>query len=44
MINPVVSVGETVLIPEFGGAEVKIDNEAFFLYREDDIMGVLGGQ
>jgi len=33
--------GDNVLLPEFGGNEIKIDNQSFFLYREDDILGVV---
>ena len=37
-----VKVGDTVLLPEYGGSKVVLDNEAeFFIYRDDDIMGTL---
>jgi chaperonin GroES len=33
--------GETVLIPEFGGTRLKLGGEEFFVFREEDIIGVL---
>ena len=42
LIPVVVSVGDTVLLPEWGGAEVILaDDETVFIYRDDDIVGVL---
>lgn len=38
-----VKVGDTVLLPEYGGSKVMLgseDNE-LFIYRDDDIMGTL---
>jgi chaperonin GroES len=40
-IPPVVKVGHDVLLPEYGGVEVKLDAKSYFLYREDDILAVL---
>jgi chaperonin GroES len=37
------AVGDTVLLPEYGGSKVQLgseDNEVF-IYRDDDIMGTL---
>ena len=34
-----VSVGETVLLPEYGGHTVKIGEDELHLYREEDILG-----
>lgn len=31
--------GDKVLLPQYGGTEVKIDDETMFLFREDDILG-----
>lgn len=31
--------GDTVLLPEYGGHKVKIDDEELFLFRESDILG-----
>ena len=37
-----VKVGDTVLLPEYGGAKVTLANEEeLFIYRDDDIMGTL---
>jgi len=34
--------GDAVLLPEYGGTKVKVDEEELFLYREDDILGKFG--
>uniref|UniRef100_A0A6U3EKX3 10 kDa chaperonin n=1 Tax=Entomoneis paludosa TaxID=265537 RepID=A0A6U3EKX3_9STRA len=34
-----VKEGDTVLLPEYGGTKVKIDDEEVFLFRESDILG-----
>lgn len=31
--------GDEVLLPEYGGSKVKIDDQELFLYRESDILG-----
>ena len=31
--------GDKVLLPEYGGNKVKLDDEEFFLFRESDILG-----
>ena len=37
-----VAVGDTVLLPEYGGSKVTLaDEEELFIYRDDDIMGTL---
>ena len=37
-----VNVGDTVLLPEYGGSKVTLaDEEEFYIYRDDDIMGTL---
>lgn len=37
-----VKVGDTVLLPEYGGSKVVLaDEEELFIYRDDDIMGTL---
>ncbi|OMO99654.1 GroES-like protein [Corchorus olitorius] len=33
--------GETVLLPEFGGTQVKLGEKEFLLYRDEDILGTL---
>ena len=36
-----VCVGDTVLLPEYGGNTVKIGDDDMVLYRDDDILGVI---
>lgn len=36
-----VKVGDKVLLPEFNGTTIKLQEKQFQLYREDDILGVL---
>lgn len=36
-----VSEGDKVLLPEYGGHSIKLDNDEFHLFRNDDILGVL---
>jgi chaperonin GroES len=37
-----VKEGETVLLPEYGGSKVTLgDNQEYYLYRDDDLMGTL---
>jgi chaperonin GroES len=35
------SVGQTVLLPEFGGSEIKLTDGDFFLFRDTDLLGEL---
>ena len=37
-----VKKGDIVLMPKYGGTEVKIDDEVYQIVREDDILGVIG--
>ncbi|KAK7336438.1 hypothetical protein VNO77_16979 [Canavalia gladiata] len=41
LIPVAVKEGDTVLLPEYGGTEVKLDNKEYHLYRDDDILGTL---
>jgi chaperonin GroES len=34
-----VTVGDKVLLPEYGGSKIKIGDEELFLFRESDILG-----
>ena len=34
-----VSVGDRVLLPEYGGHTVKIGEDEYTLYRDEDILG-----
>lgn len=36
-----VKVGDKVLLPKYGGTEVKIDDKTFQLVREEDLLGVI---
>jgi chaperonin GroES len=36
-----VKVGDTVLMPKYGGTEFKMDGKEYQIIREDDILGVL---
>ena len=37
-----VQVGDTVLLPEYGGSKVTLaDDQELFIYRDDDIFGTL---
>uniref|UniRef100_A0AAZ1XY53 10 kDa heat shock protein, mitochondrial n=1 Tax=Oreochromis aureus TaxID=47969 RepID=A0AAZ1XY53_OREAU len=39
-IHPVsVKVGEKVLLPEYGGTKVVLDDKDYFLFRDADILG-----
>lgn len=33
-----VSIGDTVLLPEYGGLPVKIDGEEGFIFRESELL------
>ena len=34
-----ISVGDQVLLPEYGGSKIKMGDEELFLFRESDILG-----
>ncbi|CAE8616894.1 unnamed protein product, partial [Polarella glacialis] len=36
-----VKVGDTVVIPEYGGVTLKFDNEDYFVFRDEDMMGII---
>jgi len=36
-----VKKGDTVLLPDYGGAKINLQNGEFFIYRDSDIIGVL---
>ncbi len=36
-----VKVGDKVLLPKYGGTEVKIDDKTLQLVREEDLLGVI---
>lgn len=37
--SPTLKTGDKVLLPEYGGTKVNIDDEELYLFREDDILG-----
>lgn len=37
-----VKVGDTVLMPKYGGTEVKMDGKEYQIVREDDILAIIG--
>ena len=37
-----VKPGDTVLLPKYGGTEVKIDDVTYQIVRSDDLLGILG--
>ena len=36
-----VKVGDKILMPKYGGTEIKIDDKEFQIIREDDILGII---
>jgi chaperonin GroES len=38
-----VKVGDRVLLPKYGGTEVKIEGKEYQLVREEDILGIIQG-
>lgn len=36
-----VKEGDTVLMPQYGGQEIKIDDKEYQIMREDDILGII---
>lgn len=36
-----VKVGDKVLMPKYGGTEVKIDEKEYQIMREEDILGII---
>lgn len=41
MIQPAVKEGDNVLLPEYGGSKVTVDGKDLFLYRDDELLGVV---
>ena len=40
-IPTAVNVGDTVLLPEFGGQKIDLNTGEFFIFRDTEIIGVL---
>ncbi|GAX75589.1 hypothetical protein CEUSTIGMA_g3033.t1 [Chlamydomonas eustigma] len=36
-----VKEGDKVLLPEYGGSLIKLDQKEIFLYRDEEILGIL---
>ncbi|KAI8463805.1 MAG: chaperonin 10 [Monoraphidium minutum] len=41
LVNPSVKEGDKVLLPEYGGSMVKLNDKELFLYRDDELLGIL---
>ncbi|KAG6497729.1 10 kDa chaperonin, mitochondrial-like [Zingiber officinale] len=41
IIPVTVKEGDIVLLPEYGGTEVKLGDKEYHIFREDDILGTL---
>ena len=41
IIPMTVKEGDNVLLPEYGGSTVKLDQDEFVIFRNDDLLGVL---
>lgn len=39
-----VKPGDKVIVPEFGGMSLKMDDEEFHIFRDEDIVGVMKGE
>ena len=40
-----VAVGQSVLLPDYGGNEIKLaDDKTYSIYKDDDILGILEGE
>jgi chaperonin GroES len=42
LIEFTVKKGNKVLISNYGGTEIKIDDTTYLIMREDDILGIIG--
>ena len=42
LIKPCVSVGDIIILPEYGGSSFKLaDGIEYTIYKDDDILGIL---
>eukprot|EP00930_Biecheleria_cincta_P022441 TRINITY_DN1637_c0_g1_i1.p1 TRINITY_DN1637_c0_g1~~TRINITY_DN1637_c0_g1_i1.p1 ORF type:complete len:103 (-),score=30.03 TRINITY_DN1637_c0_g1_i1:132-440(-) len=41
VVPMVTKVGDTVIIPKYGGTEIKLEEEDFHIYRDEDIVGII---
>ena len=44
-IPTTVQVGQNVLLPDYGGTEIALeDDKKYFVYRDEDILGILSNE
>ncbi|KAG8467259.1 hypothetical protein KFE25_000575 [Diacronema lutheri] len=36
-----VSTGDKVLLPQYGGSEIKLGDDDYFIFRDEDLLGIL---
>lgn len=36
-----VNIGDTVLLPDYGGTKVKLENQELFLYKDTDVLAIM---
>lgn len=41
VIPPSVKEGDSVLLPEYGGSKVVVEGKDLFLYRDDELLGLI---
>eukprot|EP00887_Chlorella_sp_A99_P003404 scaffold7.g3404.t1 len=41
LVAPAVKEGDNVLLPEYGGTPVKLEENEYTLYRDDELLGIL---
>lgn len=41
LVAPTLKKGDTVVVPDYGGMELKLDGEKYAVFREEDIIGVV---
>lgn len=41
VIRPSVKEGDDVLLPEYGGSKIAVDGKDLFLYRDDELLGLI---
>ncbi|GAA0163034.1 hypothetical protein Leryth_023356 [Lithospermum erythrorhizon] len=41
LIPTAVKEGDTVLLPEYGGTQIKLEDKEYHLFRDEDILGTL---
>lgn len=42
LIELEVKVGDHVLVSKYGGTEFKVEDETYFIFKEDDILAIFG--